>query len=225
MKNFIFLITIVISLSVAGQTVKQTDTLYMDITVQQADTLIQAHVADTNFIIIDVRTPSEYNNGFIEDAININYYAANFSALIDTLNRNKIYLLYCGSGSRSAKARDTMIVKHFVTVYNMLGGMNAWLSAGYPVNMPTVINSSFDASEDIFVYPDPATDYIMTNFKSEPGNNDVILCIYNMDGTLCSMIQNYSPENKINIDHLANGIYHLMLIKEKNIIHEEFIKQ
>lgn len=215
------LLLICLSIFVSGQNIYQADTLYMDITVQQADTLIQAHTADTNFIIIDVRTPAEYNNGFIEDAININYYAASFSATIDTLDRNKIYLVYCASGSRSAKARDTMIVKHFVTVYNMLGGTSAWVGAGYTLNFPTETTESF-LDDPMHIFPNPVTDrFLIDGLENNYCSGEIH--IYNSAGKLC--LSTNSPDNApIDISDLPPGVYSVRILTCDTSFTQKIIK-
>jgi len=96
-----------------------------DITVQQTLELINHRRSDTSFVIIDIRTISEYNTRHIIHALNYDYYqTAKFSAQLDALDKSKAYLIYCRSGSRSGYAHDIMRAKGFKEVYNMLGGMN-----------------------------------------------------------------------------------------------------
>jgi len=85
-----------------------------------------------NFIIIDVRTPEEYANGHIENAINLNYYSKTFKDELNKLDRNKTYFIYCRTGGRSGMALDTMKELGFTKVYNMLGGITQWEAEGLP---------------------------------------------------------------------------------------------
>jgi len=107
--------------------------IYQTIGRVKADSIIHANIGDTNFVIIDVRTPYEYNGGHIKCAININYYASNFGTDIDKLDKNKTYLIYCATGSRSAVTLIQMQNKSFQEVYNLSGGINKWTPYGYPV--------------------------------------------------------------------------------------------
>jgi len=209
--SVIFIISIQLSIGAdfmkpaSGFSDKQTDTLIKNISVVQADSLIQANTLNPNFIIIDVRTPSEYSNGFIQGAININYYAVNFGAIIDTLDRNKMYLVYCGSGSRSAKARDTLQKKHFVTVYNMLGGAGAWVSAGYPMVTATSILAINKSGISTEIYPNPVTD-VSTIEISGIENTISVIEIFDLFGR---KIKSISITNKISINRneFDSGIY------------------
>jgi len=98
-----------------------------DITVEQTLELINHRQSDPSFVIIDIRTLSEYNTRHIINALNYDYYqSSNFSAQLDALDKSKAYLIYCRSGSRSGYAHDIMRDKGFKEVYNMLGGMNAF---------------------------------------------------------------------------------------------------
>ena len=104
-----------------------------DITVQEASDLIEENRGKADFAIIDVRTPEEYNSGYIEGAEMVDYRAEDFRDSIGELDRDKTYLVYCRSGVRSAGARDVMEELGFREVYNMLGGILGWQEEGLPV--------------------------------------------------------------------------------------------
>jgi rhodanese-related sulfurtransferase len=84
-------------------------------------------------MLVDVRTPEEVSEGHLPGALNINFLGENFSQEIETLNKNKTYLLYCRSGSRTRKAADQMQKAGFKKVYMLEGGITAWNEAGKPV--------------------------------------------------------------------------------------------
>ncbi|MEA1963508.1 MAG: rhodanese-like domain-containing protein [Candidatus Aerophobetes bacterium] len=108
-----------------------------DITPEKVYSLIQSYRQGCscrmkNFGIIDVRTPEEYANGHIENAINLNYYSKTFRDELDKLDRSKTYFIYCRSGIRSKKALNIMKELGFTKVYNMLGGITQWEAKGLP---------------------------------------------------------------------------------------------
>ncbi len=105
----------------------------VNINAAEAYALIQANADNPDFIIIDVRTPEEYNAGHLENAILIDYRAANFTEEISKLDRNKKYLIYCRTGNRSASARDKMKELGFLDINHMDGGITEWLAEGLPV--------------------------------------------------------------------------------------------
>lgn len=105
----------------------------IDVTVQQAKALIDNNTSNSSFVILDIRTASEFASGHIAGAINIDYYDPTFQTQIAALDRTKIYVVHCRSGARSGSAMPVFESLNFQTVHNMLGGMNAWVAAGYPV--------------------------------------------------------------------------------------------
>lgn len=80
--------------------------------------------ANNNLILLDVRTPEEYNSGHIKGAINIPH-----ETVIDNLHKidsSKTILVYCGKGSRSAIAAQVLYKKGY-DVYNMYEGYKTYL--------------------------------------------------------------------------------------------------
>jgi rhodanese-related sulfurtransferase len=80
-------------------------------------------------VILDVRTPGEYQSSHVKGAMNVDYYA-DFEAEVQKLPKDKIYLLHYASGRRSGEA--TAIMRRLgYKAYNM-GGFDAVKSAGFP---------------------------------------------------------------------------------------------
>ena len=101
-----------------------------DITPQEAFTLIQNNQNNPDFVIIDVRTPAEFDGEHIENATNINFYSETFRDTLNDLDKNKTYLVYCAVGGRSGSALDIMAELNFKEAYNILGGINQWKAEG-----------------------------------------------------------------------------------------------
>ena len=104
----------------------------MNKTAAECYTLIQENKDNPDFIILDVRMPAEYASGYIEHAVNLDYYEDDFEATLDTYDKNNAYLIYCRTANRTASVMKIMQRLEFTEVYNMLGGINAWTNAGYP---------------------------------------------------------------------------------------------
>jgi rhodanese-related sulfurtransferase len=83
--------------------------------------------------ILDVRTPEEVAEGHLLGSTTVNFLSPDFSKEVEALNKNKTYLLYCRSGSRTRKAADAMQKMGFKHVYMLEGGINAWKEAGKEV--------------------------------------------------------------------------------------------
>ncbi len=109
------------------------DQVIDDITPQAAFDMIQRELGNADFVLVDLRTPEEVADGYIEGAVNINFYDPDFRGQLDALDRDKTYVIYCRSGGRSGSARDTMRELGFTEVYNVLGGIIDWRAAGLPV--------------------------------------------------------------------------------------------
>jgi rhodanese-related sulfurtransferase len=78
--------------------------------------------------LIDVRTIEEYNSGYIDGALNIDFYKFSFIDSINVLDKSKTTVVYCKSGNRSSKSALMMKSLGFKNVYNLKEGMNGWLS-------------------------------------------------------------------------------------------------
>lgn len=79
-----------------------------------------------NVVILDVRTPEEFNAGYIPGAILINYKDSTFAQQINALNKNKHYLVYCKSGNRSNKTVQHMLNNGFKNVRQLEDGYSKW---------------------------------------------------------------------------------------------------
>lgn len=83
-------------------------------------------IAKNNVTIIDVRTPSEYQEGHIENAQNINVQSADFKSKMENFDKTKPIYIYCRSGARSAKAARIMEEMGFKEIYDLNGGILSW---------------------------------------------------------------------------------------------------
>ena len=77
-------------------------------------------------ILIDVRTPDEFNEGHIEGALNLDYNSGQFESYLDSLDSTKPVFVYCQAGGRSGKARDILKDRDFLEVYNLKNGYGNW---------------------------------------------------------------------------------------------------
>ena len=89
--------------------------------------------ADPQNVILDVRTPKEFESGHLSGALNLDFNAPDFLDRIKALDRSKTYLVHCASGVRSARACTKLSQLDFPRLYNLKGGIHAWIKAGQPV--------------------------------------------------------------------------------------------
>ena len=78
-----------------------------------------------NAVLVDVRTPVEFQRERIPNAINIDVISGGFLKQIATLDKTKTYFVYCRSGGRSAQACSVMANEGLI-VYNLSGGISNW---------------------------------------------------------------------------------------------------
>ncbi len=90
-------------------------------------------LTEPNTVLIDVRTPQEFNEGHIAGAINMDFYGNNFEAQINSIDKSKTVLVYCKSGNRSGKAVSIMVKQNFKNIFDLSGGITNWMASGKPI--------------------------------------------------------------------------------------------
>jgi len=83
-------------------------------------------MASQNYVLVDVRTEKEFDDGHIENALNIDYFSTTFSDEISNIGLERPVLVYCRSGNRSGKSMRIMSDLGFKEVYNLIGGIKGW---------------------------------------------------------------------------------------------------
>jgi len=81
--------------------------------------------------VIDVRESHEYNAGHVPDARLIP--VASVFARRDEMPRDKDIVFVCAVGQRSALACEMAAAAGLTRLFNLEGGTEAWIKAGYPV--------------------------------------------------------------------------------------------
>jgi len=85
--------------------------------------------ATSNPQILDVRTPEEFAEGHIDNAININWNGDSFVKDAEKLNKEEAVFVYCRSGRRSLEASKKLEELGFKNIYNLDGGYMKWRAA------------------------------------------------------------------------------------------------
>ncbi len=83
--------------------------------------------------LVDVRTPEEYEEGYIANFQNIDFMSPTFEEDILKLDKEKPVILYCRSGGRSARCAKKMVEAGFVKIYDLDGGITKWIHNGNDV--------------------------------------------------------------------------------------------
>lgn len=104
-----------------------------NITVDTAYSMIRRNRSFPDLVILDVRNQSEYDINHLYGAVSVPLHELEARiGELDEYVHNEI-IVYCGSGGRSEIASGILAEYGFTKVYNMIGGITAWIEAGYTV--------------------------------------------------------------------------------------------
>lgn len=106
--------------------------LFSNISTIESKQLIEQN----NFLILDVRNPSEYMNGHIPGSINIPL--GELPERIFELPKDKSIAVHCGSGGRSAIAASVLKKSDFPDVFNVSDGFQGYMSLNLPIEFDKV---------------------------------------------------------------------------------------
>ncbi len=91
-----------------------------------------------NAVILDVRTPGEFNGGHLERAVNVDWNSSSFDQNTARFDKSAPVMVYCLSGARSASAARHMRQIGFKNVLEMDGGVMKWRAASLPLTTASV---------------------------------------------------------------------------------------
>lgn len=97
----------------------------------QVDELRDRLAGGGDLQVVDVRRAGEYANGHVPGAINVTL--AHLDAGLSELNPDRPTAVICASGYRSSAATSILARHRFAEIYNVVGGTNGWVNAGYAV--------------------------------------------------------------------------------------------
>jgi thioredoxin 1 len=114
--------------------------------------------------LIDVRTPEEFQEGSIANAINIDWNGSDFVNQLASLDKNAPVFVYCLSGGRSAEASQALLDNGFKEVYELKGGFMAWNNAGLPLS--NAIEKSSGLTQDEYTKLVSEDTYVLVDFSA-----------------------------------------------------------
>ncbi|MDA8421040.1 MAG: rhodanese-like domain-containing protein [Pseudomonadota bacterium] len=112
-----------------------------ELEVSELQGLLQA--AERGIDLIDVRTPAEVARGAIPGARNIPLHL--LPVRERELDAAQRVILYCQTGARSAQACAFLAARGRRNVYNLRGGIRAWLHSGQPAAAVETAESQQDS--------------------------------------------------------------------------------
>ena len=123
MKKLVFLLLAVMLLTACGQD-RENDqgAVYVNITAEEAKRIMDS---EEGYIILDVRTQEEYDQGHIPGAIVISYEEIEEKAEEVLTDKDQLILVYCRSGRRSKIAAEALVELGYTNIKEF-GGIIDW---------------------------------------------------------------------------------------------------
>ena len=123
MKKLIFLLLAVVLLTACGQD-KENDqgAVYVNITAEEAKRIMDS---EEGYIILDVRTQEEYDQGHIPGATQISHEEIADKAEEVLTDKEQLILVYCRSGRRSKLAAEALVDLGYTNIKEF-GGIIDW---------------------------------------------------------------------------------------------------
>ena len=123
MKKLYFLLLAVMLLTACGQA-KENDreAAYMNITAEEAKQIMDN---EEGYVILDVRTQEEYDQGHIPGAIVISHEEIAERAEEVLTDKDQLILVYCRSGRRSKLAAEALVELGYTNIREF-GGIIDW---------------------------------------------------------------------------------------------------
>ena len=123
MKKLIVLLLAVMMLTACGQD-KENDreAVYVNITAEEAKQIMDSQ---EGYIILDVRTQDEYDQGHIPGAIVISHEEIAEKAKEVLTDKEQLILVYCRSGRRSKLAAEALVELGYTNIKEF-GGIIDW---------------------------------------------------------------------------------------------------
>jgi rhodanese-related sulfurtransferase len=101
-----------------------------NVTPDEAEKILKS---SKDVVVLDVRTPEEFQDGHIKGAKNLDVQDDAFAEKLKQLDKDKTYVLHCAAGGRSSRVLKQMRELNFKSIYHMNDGFSAWKEAGKPL--------------------------------------------------------------------------------------------
>jgi len=100
----------------------QKEQSYRQINMDEAIAMMEA---ESDYIILDVRTPEEFSEKHIPGAINIANETIGSEEIPELPDKDQLILVYCRSGNRSKQASEKLVALGYTNIIEF-GGINDW---------------------------------------------------------------------------------------------------
>ena len=103
-------------------TLAEQESSYRQISTDEAIAMMEE---ENDYIILDVRTPEEFAEKHIPDAINIPNETIGTEEIPELPDKEQLILVYCRSGNRSKQASEKLVRLGYTNIAEF-GGINDW---------------------------------------------------------------------------------------------------
>ncbi|PPL01364.1 thioredoxin [Parapedobacter indicus] len=100
-----------------------------------------------NALILDVRTPEEFEKGHLENAVNIDWKGSDFDRNVSKFEPSTPVFVYCLSGGRSKAAADHLKEIGFENITELAGGMMEWRANNLPETAPVTTENGMSFAQ------------------------------------------------------------------------------
>lgn len=104
------------------------------IDVNEAYSFLKKHKGSSDIVLIDLRTKEEYDKGYLEGSVSIDFRQADSPAKLEALDREKRYILYSKGSTEGLMAFELMKELRFENVHVITGGFDEWKAKGLPLS-------------------------------------------------------------------------------------------
>lgn len=119
-RLFAFAFLLVFLLAACGR--KEPEAVFLNITAAEAKDIMDR---EQDYILLDVRTREEYDEGHIPGALLLPDYEIEARAEQELPDKDRMLLIYCRSGRRSKLAAQTLAELGYTSIYEF-GGIIDW---------------------------------------------------------------------------------------------------
>lgn len=105
---------------------------YNNVTVTELHArMLQTGASQVSFLLVDVRTPAEYEAGHIRGALLLP--VDSLAEHLAEIPKDRPVYVYCQAGARSSRAALLLTKYGYTRINNLQGGIAAWQQAGFEV--------------------------------------------------------------------------------------------
>jgi len=133
MKRITISVLLILLIVAFGNLAPAQEATGQSVSPRQFKALLDRHRGDPDVVLLDIRTPKEFEDAHIQGAVLLDYYSSDYVDRLKALERDKTYLIYCRSGNRTGKSLAIFDKLGFQRVFNLNTGLIGWAREKYPL--------------------------------------------------------------------------------------------